>query len=940
MQIETIKQRDNNESQKLSFAQEQLWFTNQCEYKSNACNFSLVFELNSEIDVELVKNSIISILEKHEIRRSIVKKDNEGNNYRVLLRLYDDFVIPLIEFTSIDKLDELIMCNSERIYELENGFPCITIYKKTTDLSGSQYYLNLIIHHIVFDNHSINIFIEELEYFYKYHQKQKNKIGVGISNVLEHSMQHKDYIFWQDDFLMHEVFTRQIKYWQSKLSGYEILNLPLDKPRPAIFNHVGNNINFTISEEVSKKLRVLAKDLGIELYSLLLSGYLLLLKIFCNQTDIIVGTPIVNRSHPRFENLIGLFVNNLVIRTQINNEELLLNYIRSIDNDVIEAKLNQYLPFEKIVESLNVQIDQSITPLFQVMFGFQTFSSGLANHHTLIKQWYYSRCNTARFDITTMIDDSNQLIKGSFNYATSLFNEPTILSLIVTYKNILNQFVNSTSVSTLRIRDVNYLNNKMYNKIIYDWNNTSRTYPADKTIHQLFEEQVIRTPDDIALIHNDLKLTFKELNKRSNRLAHYLRNKYNVQGDDLIALCLDRSEHMLIAIMSILKMGGAYVPIAPDFPHERIFYMLKDTNTKLILSNKQHENKISKIIQNRLMLSIESIDEKGFHDNLVIYSNKNLSLNISSNNLAYVIYTSGTTGQPKGVMIEHSGVVNRLKWMNDMYPLNRTDKILQKTPYVFDVSVWELLWGSCFGAITEFAVTEGHKDPDYLYNKITTEQINVVHFVPSMLDEFMSVVSAKMADGMILSSLKYIFCSGEVLSQKSVNKCCQLIPHVDLNNLYGPTEASIEVLYHNCDLFDEKTYIGRPIDNTSVYILDENLSPLPIGAVGELYIGGVGLSRGYLNKPELTKERFIQNPFQSEHKKSHKQNIRLYKTGDIVRYLPDGKIEYIGRNDFQVKIRGFRIELGDIENAINNYPSILQSIVLVKENDNASSESN
>ena len=462
------------------------------------------------------------------------------------------------------------------------------------------------------------------------------------------------------------------------------------------------------------------------------------------------------------------------------------------------------------------------------------------------------------------------------------------------------------------------------NDLIQKVNETQRAFPKGKTIHQLFEDQVVKTPGNIAVVFEDKQLTYKELNEKSNQLARYITAKYKsttnqeLQPDTPIALYLDRSLEMIISILAVLKTGAAYVPISPDFPSDRTKYILEDTNSTILLSQAHLTDKLSEVAQD---IEIIATDLQEFQN----YSKDNLSTNVQPNNLAYIIYTSGTTGKPKGAALEHKGIINRVVWMQSIYPLTNKDRILQKTPYNFDVSVWELLWANWYGAAIVIAKPEGHKDCDYLYQLINKEKITVIHFVPSMLDVFLNYLSTKESSQ---SNLQIVFCSGEALKNNTCDTFYKLIPDISLYNLYGPTEASIDVSYSLCEP-DKKVTIGKPISNTKLYILDNYLLPTPIGVPGELYIGGAGLARGYLNLPQLTKEKFINNPFATPDDIA-KSYTRLYKTGDICKWLANGEIEYIGRNDFQVKLRGFRIELGEIENVISAINNIKQSCVLVK----------
>lgn len=462
---------------------------------------------------------------------------------------------------------------------------------------------------------------------------------------------------------------------------------------------------------------------------------------------------------------------------------------------------------------------------------------------------------------------------------------------------------------------------------IYGWNQTYSPYPKDKTAIELFEEQVLCTPDNVATTFEGTSLTYSQVNEEANKFGHYIKDHFNINPDDMIVLCLERSHHMLIAILGVLKAGASYVPVGPEYPDDRISYILSDTHSKVVITNAMMRDRFLSLSSD---IPVISVEDGLLWKDCVCTNPIHSSL---PNNLVYVIYTSGTTGTPKGVMLENHSLVNRITWMNSQYPLKPDDRILQKTTYTFDVSVWEFFWPILYGASIVFAKPEGHKDSAYLAELIHRERVSILHFVPSMLTAFEETIANNPPLQNSCASLRYMFCSGEALGLKQVQLCHKLFPGLQIHNLYGPTETCVDVLYYDCNASNiSKVLIGRPIFNTSAYILDENLNPLPIGATGELYIGGDGVARGYLNKPELTKEKFINNPYQSAEEIALGINDRLYKTGDLARYLPDGNIDYLGRNDSQVKIRGFRIELGEIESVLNTVPGISQSVVLAKEN--------
>jgi len=949
----------------LSFSQERLWFIEQYEEGTNINNISLVFKVSEEAKLDLIQKSIKSIVSRHEILRTLINSDLNGNNYQLV---YDDGEYPL-EILTFDvkdqaELDQELTKEVNHVYDLLNEYPIrARLYKLQSTQNYYNYYLSIVIHHIAFDEWSSNIFLAEFQEYYNYYYGKSNGLK-PILNLPKLSIQYKDFAFWQRCYLRGDKLNKQLNYWKYKLYDYQTINLPTDKPRPKRLEYLGSNIHFKLDKDTSNSLRKLAKEMNISLYSLLLAGYYLMLRSYSNQDDLVLGVPVANRHYSQTENLIGFFVNTLALRIKINSHESIKEFIQRVAEEVVLAQYNQDLPFEKLVDELKLVKDNSRHPIFQIMFGTgSSKSKNLKNQQsdTNLLEIYKSESsfyNTAKFDITTFVNENEDCINGIFNYSVSLFTKRTINEFIKTFKEILKQFVslvdNNDNDKKNKIANLNYFNLKEYKKVIKKWNETDKVYPDNKTIYQLFEEQVEKTPDNVAVVYENNSLTYKELNQEANQLANYLIQNYSIKPDKPILLFLNRSNHMLIAILASLKAGGCYVPIDPNYPNDRISYIIKNANGSVVLTNKIYQKRLEYICSTRnnqsksynseeeQALEIISLEDELLKKELTVQSKTNLNISIISSNLVYIIYTSGTTGKPKGVMIEHRSLVNRIKWMNDTLPLKETDRILQKTSYAFDVSVWELLWANCYGACLVFAKPEKHRDADYLVNLIAQELITIVHFVPSMLDIFENSLKAKTKElNYILYNLKHIFCSGEALNLNQVQKCSSTLPNTKLYNLYGPTETSIDVLYYNCTNRNKniKTiYLGKPINNTIVYSLNDDLVPVPVGAIGELYIGGIGLARGYLNQPGLTAERFIANPYVTDKEVLKKKNLRLYKTGDLVRWLPDGNLEYVGRNDFQVKIRGYRIELEEIENVLSNYPGIKQNVILAKDQINTEGE--
>jgi amino acid adenylation domain-containing protein len=659
----------------------------------------------------------------------------------------------------------------------------------------------------------------------------------------------------------------------------EPLSLPTDWPRPARVSDSFATLELELDREASGRLRNSANGLEVCLESMLLSGFCLTLGGVANQKDLAIG--ILSDKLTRLE-------------VRLDPELPVSDYVRQLRRSLALQRENG---------------DGPETSTFHVLFGVRNLSTGGS-------------------DLTVLLDDGGEKIRGTFTYATALFEPETIASLIATYQHLLEQLAASHEPDR-KIKELSYLGERYYGRSIHEWNATCQPYPTEKTIHGLFEDQVRKSPDRTAVIFERRTLTYRELNERANRLAHWLRSECHVGPDKLVVLCLERSELMPEAVMGVLKAGGAYVPVDPEYPEDRTRYVLEDTQTTIVLTQTKYAAKIPVEIGS---LRTVCLDDPAFRTELAAASGANPAPIATSLDLAYVIYTSGTTGRPKGAMLQHQGVVNRIVWMNEEYPLKPTDRILQKTPYVFDVSVWELFWAHWYGAALVYARPAGQKDNAYLCELIHDEKVTVIHFVPSMLGVFEEALDCDPLLRYQAKGLRYLFCSGEALPLSMVRKAHELLPDTEIHNLYGPTEASVDVLYYDCnDRNIASVPIGKPIANTTMYILDEFSRPLPVGGIGELYIGGDGVARGYLNRPELTAERFITNPFQTEKEKRQGRNERLYKTGDLARYRPDGNIEYLGRNDFQVKVRGFRIELGEIEGHLAKFPGVRQSVVLALE---------
>ncbi|WP_414632359.1 non-ribosomal peptide synthetase, partial [Clostridium sp. UBA2485] len=652
----------------------------------------------------------------------------------------------------------------------------------------------------------------------------------------------------------------------------------------------------TFDKEYGDKLNDICKNNSLLIYTFLVSTLKITLSKYMGKNDIVIGIP----RYASKSNVGNMNINKLLpLVSYIDYEKTYLEYMDSIKTKVLESYKNQAYLNSKILLQNNLPNNvMELTPVSICMKGLHEDKD--------INYICESSKNELSFLLELMEDKS---IGIQIVYNSNKITEVTVKTLYESYVTALEDILNNHNK---KVKDIKILSEKDVNKILYEFNDTKVDYPEDKTIHELFEVQVERTPDNIAVMFEDKKLTYRELNERSNSLATILRDK-GVKADSIVGVMVERSLEMIVGIIGILKAGGAYLPIDSNYPKERIEYMLSDSGSKVLLSK-------NALVENIKFHGefIDLFDEKLFKNDTT-----NIGKINDSNNLAYIIYTSGTTGKPKGAMIEHRSLVNRLNWMQKKYPIGEKDTILQKTTYTFDVSVWEILWWSLVGAKVCMLSPNAEKDPMKIIETIDKYEVTTMHFVPSMLDVFLYCVEEN-RDNINLSSLRQVFSSGEALNFKQVSKFYKEFKSgKSLVNLYGPTEATIDVSYFDCINDDRKTIpIGKPIDNTELYIL-KNDKLASIGVSGEIYIAGDGLARGYLNRPELTAEKFVDNPF--------KPGAKMYKTGDLARWLHDGNIEFLGRIDNQVKIRGFRIELGEIENRLLQHEGIKEAVALVKE---------
>ena len=930
-----------SEGQVLSFSQERLWFIEKLSEGIRSYHIPMLYHLVPKVNLMSLSKAFQKIISRHEILRTIIKETEQGITYQSVLS-EEEYLFQINKFLCKSKMnfENILKQEINHTFDLSKEIPIKVSLYVFMDINGKEEkYLNINVHHIAFDGWSVEILLKEIFAFYQFYE---NKIDVMQLNekIPFLNIQYKDFAYWQRDYLKNDkILESQLEYWKSNLKGFEVLNLHPDNSRPLQIDYQGKNIYFQIDESLSNELRALAKELNVSLYSLFLSAYYLMLSCLSGQKDIVVGSPISNRHYNQISNLIGLFVNTFALRTVIDPEMSLIQFIKSIGNKVIEAQKYQDLPFEKLVEEMEPIRDQSKHPLFQVLFSTQGLN--VNNIESDFSNLFYDLqdCNKmindlyspAKFDLSLFIDDTANNFLGCFNYSLSLFREETINNYLTIYKKILKELslINSGLINDkFELKKINYMPSEHFEIITSNWKSPNNLLKNTTTITKIFEEQVKKTPFNIAIVSDENKLTYSELNQRANQLANYLKETFTIKPDTFIALCLTRDENMLISILAVLKAGGAYVPIDPDFPKERMEYILQDTNAKFLIANEIYKDMLESIrinhinslgiLENNFKLIL--LDNKEVEYKIFKQNNNNLVSQIQGHHLAYIIYTSGTTGHPKGVLVEHKSVVNLIgsqgKFISREFS-NKFIKCLWFSNYVFDAHVWELSASIFHGHCLYILNNDIRKDIHLLSKYIGENNIQVAMLPPSILDmEY-------------LLDIELLIVAGDRINKKILNTYIK--KNTKVVNAYGPTETTAICYMHKYKSYEEANCIGSLIENDSGYVLDSCLNLLPIGAVGELYIGGIGVCRGYLNKNDLTSERFLNNPFQTEEEKSAGLNRCLYKTGDLVKILPSGKLEYIGRNDTQVKIRGFRIELGEIESALLGFLGMKQTFVIVKE---------
>ena len=895
----------------ISADQYRVWLHASAQPDLPTYNEPITIQHRGSLDLDLLEASINRFLQRHEAWRTSFAIDQE----EVLQVVHPTLLVSLerVDLSGMPELEReaeakrLATCQALRPISLTEAPLFRTMVIR---LAPDNHRLYMVLHHIIFDGLSIQrTFIPELAAIYA-------ALEFGVEPVLpDLSLQYCDYAIWRQQQIDSAALDTHVDYWRALLADEPpVLRLPSDRPRPSIISQRGSMERFIVPRELMDSLRALGAAHGATLYMTLLAAFKVLLFRYSGQEDIIVGGAADARRRPELQGMMGYLLDTFAVRTYPSSKLPFSGYLSQVKNAVLGALDAADVPFERVMQAAGIKRDLSYHPIFQTFFSLQP------NAGEFPPGWDMTpmdiNVGAAKFDIYLEIDERPSHTAARIVYSTDLFDADTIRRMSLHWLTLLEAICETPDCP---LGDLSLLTAGERDQLLYGWNDTRSEFPSDACIHELFEEQVRKTPQAIAVVFEDASLSYAELNARANQLAHYLLG-LGVRPDTRVAVCVERGQEMIIGLLAVLKAGGAYVPLDPIYPPDRINFMLEDSAPVALLTQAHLRQVFSGLNHMPPVLELDSqsppwIDQSRANPDPP-------SIGLGPQHLAYIIYTSGSTGVPKGVMVEHRGLCNRIVWMQRAYELGSGDAVLQKTPFSFDVSVWEFFWPIVAGAKLVMARPEGHKDPSYLYQAIQRNRITTMHFVPSMLSVFLEQDGAAAC-----SSLTDVMCSGEALPGLLAQRFQKQLPKTALHNLYGPTETTVDVTAWTCPpgLWQDSIPIGRPIANTQIYILDTCGKPVPVGVVGELYIGGAGVARGYLNRPDLTAERFLADPFSSE------ADARMYKTGDLGRWLTDGNIEFLGRNDFQVKIRGFRIELGEIEARLAEYPGVSQAIVIARE---------
>ena len=930
------------EDRLLSFAQQRMWFLDRMETQTLATNLPVILKVSGPLNLAAIRESFKAIVQRHQVLRTTLRQEN-GKPIQVVLPI-TAFTLPAIDLRSYPKPEqeqEIQRLTNKIAYQPFDLANDILLRILFLQIDTVEHIILLTMHHIVIDGWSIRVLLSELKALYDCFSRGKP------SPLPDLPIQYADFATWQRQSMQGMAVEKELSYWKRQLDGAApLLQLPTDRLRPSTQTLVGKIQSFQLSPTLTEQLKAVSQQAGVTLFMTLLAAFKTLLYRYTNQEDIIVGSPVANRDRPEIETLIGCFINTVVLRTQLSARLSFRDVLHRVRETALGAYTHQRLPFEKLVEVLQPARDLRYSPLFQVMFVLQNaYSNADVSLPGLTLEASRVDTQTSSFDLTLeLVDAAGGGLEGKFEYSTDLFNDSTITRTIGHFQTLVAAIVADPDRPIGELPLLTAAEQQQ----LWDWNQTQGVYAETACIHELFEAQVERTPDAIAIVHKTQSFTYRSLNQRANQLAHYLQ-QLGVKPEIRVGLCIERSPDTIVGLLAILKAGGAYVPLDPVYPQERLAFLRSNagisvlvTQTDLAATLPELEIPVVRLDADWAYIEQQSIEQQGIEQQ----SDENIDSGAMAENLAYVIYTSGSTGQPKGVMIQHQSLVNHTQAAIANYDISERDRILQFASLSFDAAAEEifpcLVQGATLVLRTDEMLSSIHTFVQFCNDwQLTVLDLPTAfwhQWVAEWSDRLSSKVSDKLSDRSSNEDLAFpdtirlVIIGGEKALPERLSLWQQSVPrNVRLFNTYGPTEATIVTTAIDLSpLTDIGTStrelpIGRAIQNARTYVLDTNLQPVPVGVPGELYIGGAGLARGYVNQPAIAALAFIPDPF------SQTPGARLYKTGDLIRYQPDGRLEFLGRLDNQVKVRGFRIELREIEAVARQHPGIQDAVVVAQE---------
>ena len=870
----------------LSFAQQRVWFLDQLEPGNPFYNLPSALRLKGKLDETALAKSLVRLMQRHQALRTTFPA--EGGRPRQEIAEEPTLSLRVEEVAGEEAARRVVEKEVGRGFDLVRG-PLLRAL--VVRLGEKDQVLMVNLHHIVSDRWSMGVLWRELSELY----------GAALrgeeAELEDLQLQYADYALWEREQLRGKELVRQLGYWRERLEACPVLELPSDRMRPAVKSYRGGSVTFRLDRELTEGLRGLARAAGATMFMTLLAGFQALLSRYTGLEDVVVGTPIANRSREDTEGLIGFFLNTLPMRTDSSGDPSFEELIARVREVALGAYEHSGLPFEKLVEELQPERDLSHEPLIGILFAHQGALPGELKLGELVSEPYSFENRIAKFDLDVSMAESRELIRGSVQYSTDLFDGWRVERLIGHYRRLLEAAV---AEPWRRISGLPLMTGEEKEELAA-WSGTEREYPHDRCVHELVEEQVERTPHAEAVVWEGERLSYGELNRRANRLAHHLR-RLGVGPEVVVGICLERSLEMVVAMLGVLKAGGAYLPMDTEYPAERLGFMVADAGARVVVTRSELLGRLPELGCRVVCLDQEAGALGGREEG-------NPASGVRPGNMAYVIYTSGSTGLPKPVAIQHQAAANLLYWIGEQWSPAELSGVLAASSISFDCPLFELFGPLSWGgrAVLVRSALE-------LPSVGLEQKLSLLSMVPSAMGELLET-------GAVPRLVRTVNLHGDAVSSSLVTELYARTPVERVLNLYGPSEATT---FSTCGRLEGDgpmpPPIGRPVANVRVHVLDRRLQPVPVGVVGELYIGGMGLARGYLGRPGLTAERFVPDP-------SGEAGARLYRTGDLGRYLPDGNLEFLGREDQQVKVRGYRVELGEVEAALSGHPAVREVVV-------------